>query len=132
MTTPAALARALAYVEITDSKSYLHTSTRSALFDYVGYAPDFPKNAVRFYVLTPEGRALAEGSALWAAHQKLVALGFRLRGAESRRKQKPGMLSYVHREDVRRTAFISGGSPYAMAAPDAVPEGRKAWEHFAL
>jgi hypothetical protein len=142
-TSPATLARALAFVAITGHKNGLHMSTRIAmtsdLVDLKPYTVDYGSGPMTLhkYTLSEEGQRLAETSQLWKAHAALVAMGFRL---ESRRigarRYKPGFLSYTHTEHVQgngpqmRGAFISSGTAFAQREPGAeVPEGGKPWDY---
>lgn len=143
-TSPATLARALAFVAITGYKNGLHMSTRIAmtsdLVDLKPYTVNYGSGEITLhkYVLSEEGRRLAETSALWKAHAALVASGFRL---ESRnvgaRRYKPSFLSYTHTEHLRgngpqmRSAFISRGTAFAQREPGAeIPENGKPWDYL--
>jgi hypothetical protein len=93
------LRNALAFVAITSSKRKLHVTTRLAMYDFL-----MPFDLKRFGVMVnDEGQKLVEQTALWKAHQKLLAMGFRL---DVSRKHAPNFISYVHTEHLRRHAWI--------------------------
>jgi len=116
---------ALAFIAITGSAKYLHVNTRIAITRLERFNVETCRHEV-----TNEGMILARSTAMWRAHQRMLALGFRL---AANYNHKPSFILYRHPEMVctpdgrpfERSGFI-GHKGHAYADLPST-ESRHGW-----
>lgn len=118
--TKTELANKLAYVAITGAQRFLTGKTRVALIGFTSLSRELG----RLYDVNEKGMELVRKSKTWAAHECLVAEGFKVR---SDRKATQNYIPYIDTRHLVytksgcgfvRSAFIGTGGSVYMDIPD--------------